>query len=88
MKPYERRKPRYVEPDLENYPLGIHRKICSECGRLLPDHPDFFGIHAVREYRYRRPECRSCRAEMMRDKHAAERIIEEEIVKDITEEIK
>ena len=68
---------RYIEPD-GNAPeySDCRRKRCTICGRSLPIHPDFFGIHAVREYRYRRPECRACRAASMRAKHAEQKEID------------
>lgn len=61
-------KPRYIEPDATapEY-AGARLKKCTMCGRRLPDTPDFFGVHAVKEYRYRRPECRKCRAEQYRE---------------------
>ena len=64
-------KPRYIEPDASapEY-AGARLKKCTLCGRRLPDTPDFFGVHAVKEYRYRRPECRSCRAAQKREYHA------------------
>ena len=71
---------RYIEPD-GNAPeyRDCRRKRCTICGRGLPNHPDFFSVHTViaphkREvYRYRRPECRTCRAASMRAKHAAQK---------------
>lgn len=67
-------KPRYIEPDATapEY-AGAARKSCSICGRVLPDLPDFFSVHTViapdkrNVYRYRRPECRKCRAEQCRE---------------------
>jgi hypothetical protein len=67
---YRKRAIRYIEPEPNNpIYLKYTLKPCSVCGRLLPDSLDFFSIHAVREYRYRRPECRTCRAKQMRQKH-------------------
>lgn len=78
MKKYAPRGLRYIEPDPKslNY-AKCQTKPCSVCGRVLPDHPDFYGIHAVREYRYRRPECRTCRAKSMRENHASVRIADD-----------
>lgn len=70
-------KPRYIEPDATapEY-AGAARKSCTKCGRVLPDLPDlpdFFSVHTViapdkrTVYRYRRPECRKCRAEQYRE---------------------
>ena len=74
---------RYSEPDA-NAPeySDCRRKRCTICGRSLPNHPDFFSVHTViaphkREvYRYRRPECRTCRAASMRAKHAEQKEID------------
>ena len=76
-------KPRYIEPDASapEY-AGAARKSCTMCGRVLPNHPDFFSVHTVNSpdrrnvYRYRRPECRRCRAEQCREYKRALREIE------------
>ena len=67
-------KPRYIEPDASapEY-AGAAQKSCTMCGRVLPNHPDFFSVHTVivpgrsTPYRGRRPECRRCRAEQCRE---------------------
>ena len=77
-KPFAQRPRKYVEPDPNDpkYKDGFF-KVCTVCERTLPCDPDFFSVHAVREYRYRRPECRSCRSEMMREKRMSDRLIEQ-----------
>lgn len=77
---------RYIEPDANDQKyVGIGTKPCTVCGRVLPSHPDFFGTHTViapnkRDvYRYRRPDCRSCRAEGMRRRREADAIIDERV---------
>lgn len=61
---YAPRGKRYIEPnpDDKKYAKVALWKHCTKCERLLPDHPDFFGLHAVKQYRYRRPDCRTCAA--------------------------
>ena len=78
---------RYVEPKLSNPKYkSVKRKICTQCKRKLPDHPDFFSVHTVMpvgkyledgtrlKYQYRRPDCRKCRSLQKREYYCDKKV--------------
>ena len=71
MRPYTPRKARYTEPDPANYIYnGLRTRVCSKCGRSLPEHPDFYQKQYANRSRYFRGECRACGIKADKKKNA------------------